>query len=258
MLFGKKLNITEGYVDIHCHILPKVDDGPQNMETSLAMLRCAYENGTRTIVATPHYHPQKVRCSESEIYERFEALRSETLNIYPDMNILLGRELWCDSELVEKKSISGGKLNMCGGDYVLIEFDTGVQYSYLNNMIRQIQNNGIKVILAHIERYGCLFERKDRVEDLKSMGVIIQVNSLSVTGDNGKDIAKYVLKLIRENLVDIIASDAHSDRTRNTNLLKAAKVISKKFSDEVVKELFIDRPQRIIETGTWRKEDGIS
>lgn len=190
----------EGYVDIHSHIIPAVDDGAVDMDTSMEMIRMAYSSGTRIMVATPHYHPRKVLCGESELIEKYNRLKEKVQAEYPAMKICLGRELFCDHKMLEIIDRQEETLKMGDTSQLLIEFEPNVDYGYLLNRIREIQCKGYVPILAHIERYECLLRNEMHVYELKRMNVILQVNAMSVTGSNSKLAQKFVHRMIQERI----------------------------------------------------------
>lgn len=244
---------AEGYVDIHCHVIPCVDDGAKDMGTALAMMNIAKEDGIRTIAATPHYHPDKLKCSEEEVYQRFLEFKKEACKRFPEIELLYGREIYCDFDAVDALSHDDGKMTMCGGRYVLVEFPVTVDYQYMLNLLKKVMMNGHTPVIAHIERYECLLFAMERVGELKSMNMVIQVNAMSVTGGCGRNIQKYINKLLKSGLVDVVASDAHTTQRRCPKVSDAAKYIGKKFGRKTVEQLFIHNPRLIIE-GKYMEE----
>ena len=137
-------------IDVHAHILPGVDDGSENWNESIEMLRMAYEQGIRTIIATPHYHQGQ---DIERLKETTGILRQEAQKLDPEYGIFLGQELM-DSEGILDELRKGRALTMAGSRYVLIEFLPNVSYSRLYQRLRQLQGAGYIPILAHAERYG--------------------------------------------------------------------------------------------------------
>ena len=135
-------------IDVHAHILPGVDDGSENWNESIEMLRMAYEQGIRTIIATPHYHQGQ---DIERLKETTGILRQEAQKLDPEYGIFLGQELM-DSEGILDELRKGRALTMAGSRYVLIEFLPNVSYSRLYQRLRQLQGAGYIPILAHAER----------------------------------------------------------------------------------------------------------
>ena len=244
-MFGRKIP-QDGYIDMHCHIVPGVDDGAKDMETALSMLKIAYEDGIRAMIATPHYHPDKVLVDEALVYESFCTLKDEAEKQFQDMKLYYGREIYCDYDSVDVLCERKLKLTMCDTEYVLVEFPTSVEYQYLQNMVRRLIMSGYIPIIAHIERYECLVSHPERVAELHNMNIVMQVNAVSVMGNMGKEIKKFVKNLLKNNLIDLVASDAHSAGRRTPRLRKAAVYVGRKYGVHTMERLFIDNQRRVI------------
>lgn len=249
-MFGVKIP-KEGYVDMHTHILPAVDDGARDMKMALDMIRIAYEDGIRQIVATPHIHPDKMKYSNEEVYEKFGEFCEEVAKVAPEIKMYYGREYYCDFDAVEgiasyddNGEMSYLTINNTG--YLLVEFDVDVQYMNLKNYLRKLILKGYKPVVAHIERYHCLISHPERVCELDEMNLVLQINAMTITGKNGKEGQKFALKMIKDGLVDIIASDAHTNRNRCPVVYEAAKIVAKKCGKKTMEALFIKNPQHVI------------
>lgn len=253
-MFGVKVPL-EGYIDMHCHIVPGVDDGARDMETAVEMAKMAYSDGIRTIIATPHYHPDKVSLTNEEVFEKFNEFKDRMQQEVPGLTFYFGREIYCDYDAVDTIK-SGGVdplLTMCGTNYVLVEFDVNTNYPYMKNQLKRLLMKGYAPVIAHIERYECLVSHPDLLWELKEMNMILQVNAMSVTGKTGKLTQKFVIKALKDGLVDLVASDAHTTRNRCPKLMEAAKMVGKKCGKGAVDRMFIENPQFIID-GKYMEE----
>lgn len=238
--------IKNGFFDIHSHILYGVDDGPRDKETSLQMIDIAYKDGIRVMMATPHYHPEKCMMGYQSILDKFNEFREEVKAIYPDLELYLGREIYYTSDVLSVYE-SGEQLTMHGSKYMLVEYSPRTDFNYIKTSINNIMQSGLIPLIAHVERYMCIIEDIDRVEELREMGAAIQVNSASILGDAGKEIKKFTKKLLKDQLVDVVATDAHSAGTRSPKLEKCASYLTRKYGQEYTEDLLIYNPQRIIE-----------
>ena len=173
------------FTDIHCHVVPFVDDGADSMETSQAMIRMAYESGTRRIIATPHYGTRRAKASTGRMLKRFKMLEEWVDSTYPDMEIYLGQELSYHYG-IEEEIRRGRALTMADSQYALIEFKPGDEYSRIRQGLEAVQMGGYRPILAHAERCDVLAGNVDYVEELVHMGIYVQVNASSITGKNDK------------------------------------------------------------------------
>ncbi|MGN0424705.1 MAG: CpsB/CapC family capsule biosynthesis tyrosine phosphatase [Acetatifactor sp.] len=224
-------------VDVHSHILPALDDGSKSMEESLEMLRIAYDEGIRTMIATPHNMPGKGCPDREKVEKRLSDLRTAAASAGIRMKILLGTEYFYRSDLLEEFE-EGRVITMNDTRYVLIEFDLGVNRTYAKNAVREIMALDYRPVIAHVERYPALMERKaEAVKELRAMGALIQVNSGSVIGNIGFKVKQSVKYLLQNGLVDLIGSDAHSSRHRAPRMKECAKYLRKKYNEDYCEHL---------------------
>ena len=228
-------------VDIHCHILPGVDDGAPDMETSRAMIRDAYEQGVRYIIATPHYRPEMFEPSMKKVIRVYHELRDDAEEV--GIGLRLGCEYYRNEQMIrhlDKKL----RPTMLGSRYVLTEFSTNDSFVTVRNYIYELITKGYRAIVAHVERYSCCQE-PERIQELKKLGAQIQINADSVLGYEGHTIRKFCAGLMKDDLVDFIGSDAHNLEGRKMNLGKCATYVRKKMGQDYAEEIFVDNPRRI-------------
>ena len=174
------------YMDMHTHILPGLDDGSQSMECTKNMLRQAYDEGIRVIVATPHFGIRNTGFRISEAERVLAATQQVADEIVPGMKIVLGNELFYSDGVVE--SLNRGEAKTIGGSrYALVEFSTRDSRDKINKCIRELSWNGYIPLIAHIERYRCLEGDVEAVCELVDQGVVIQVNCRSFLGGSNKE-----------------------------------------------------------------------
>ena len=228
-------------VDIHCHILPGVDDGATDMETSKAMIREAYKQGVRYMIATPHYRPEMFEPSMSKVISVYRKMRTYAAKIGIDLR--LGCEYYRNDQIIYHLD---NKLRptMLGGKYVLTEFSTNDSFITIRNCNYELIVRGYHPIIAHVERYFCCQE-PERIQELKKLGAQIQINADSVLGYEGHTIKKFCAGLMKDDLVDFIGSDAHNLEGRKMNLGKCATYVRKKMGQDYAEEIFVDNPRRI-------------
>ena len=138
--------ICTGFTDIHNHILFGVDDGSPDIDTSLEMLRMAYEDGTRDVILTPHFHPKRGMAHYSQIVEHYEILADAAEREFPDMGVYLGREIYYRSEILDNLDKLDEK-TMCGSDTVLIEFSPNVQAEKVRGAVLDVVMSGYHPIV---------------------------------------------------------------------------------------------------------------
>ena len=241
-----KKGITSGYIDIHSHILAEVDDGSRSMSMSMTMLDIAYKEGIRGIIATPHYHPGKSMITYDKLLEKFGEFKKAAKSIHPDMKLYLGREVFYTSDALEAIE-SGAKLTIENNRYLLVEYSTITDFHYIRASINNIVQAGLIPIIAHIERYECLVKNIEYVEELRDMGAIIQVNAASIIGQGGRGAKSYTKKLLKNQYIDVVATDAHSDGNRAPRINECAAYLVKKYGQEYTEDILIYNPERIIE-----------
>lgn len=232
------------FIDIHCHILPGVDDGASNREETGKMLRVAYEEGIRTIIATPHYH-----CDMDErVWEKRKQALVETQKlageIADDFLILPGSEVFYSLEAVQAL-VDGTVWTLNESRYVLVEFPVYVDFSYIQRALQTLQYQGFHPILAHIERYEALYS-EERVEELISMGVYLQANASSIIGKDGRKVKKFMLHLLKKRLIHLIGTDAHGSEKRRPMMKKCAQYIEKKTDLEYCRAICGENARKII------------
>ena len=224
-------------IDIHSHILPYVDDGSKGKESSIKMLKDLCDIGVTDVFLTPHYRG-KYNLEKDQILEIFNQFKEDAKDV--PINLYIGREINIDNESIEK-FFKGELLSLNGTKYVLIEFHYH-NYFDIVEAVYMLVNKGYIPIVAHPERYEYL-ELED-IEEIKSIGGLIQINASSLIRKFDKGRYKIAKRLIKEDLVDFVASDHHDFRA--LYLADAKKVVEKKFGKDVAEDLFYNNPMKII------------
>ena len=236
-------------IDIHCHILPSVDDGAQSVEESMAMARYAVKDGIHTIIATPHAlggtypnPPEKVKKGVAQLREYFKS-ENIPLSIYPGSEAHLCPDL-------AKCILKGETAFLCENNrYVLVEFPFQSIPQLFLNELDCLRQHDITPVVAHPERNLLLFHKKQILHDLISMGCLIQVNSTSITGGFGKNVMVCAHDILKMGLVHIIASDAHSATHRPPALSQAVKIAEKILENHDEAMAMVDETPKKILTG---------
>lgn len=238
--------ICNGVYDIHCHIMFDVDDGSKNKEQSERMLQIAYEEGIRNIILTPHYNRRYWEVPKETIIEKFHILEQYVNEKYDDMTLYLGNEIFWGGDTLE--DLKNRQIcTMSGSRYVLVEFMTNIPYLKIKKAVEALIQEDYIPILAHVERYECIFEEPALAEELIEMGAYCQVNAESVTGDRGYKVKKVVKGLLKNDCVHFIATDAHRDDKRQPFIKNAYVYVAKKFGQDTADRIFKENPRRVIE-----------
>lgn len=218
-------------IDIHTHILPNVDDGSKDLETSILMIEREIEQGVTDIVLTPHVQSTVTKANTAKRKRQFEVLKEEVSKRGLHVNLHLGAEIMYHSHIdTNYEKYKFGKNN-----YVLIEFSTKAE-TPIEDICYDVMAMGYQVIVAHVERYNYL--KIEDIKKIKQTGALIQTNASAILNVDKLANKKTVKKLIKENLIDIIATDTHNMDKRPPNLLEARKVLKKHYDEDVLDVLF--------------------
>ena len=235
-----------GMFDIHNHILYGVDDGSKTFDMTKAMLKIAYNEGTRGIILTPHHNPYRWKNEVNTLRERYEEIKQYCLEKYSDLKIYLGNEIYYFEDAFSDID-EGRALTMADSKYVLIEFIPSTEYDDIKHAVMDVQQSGYYPIIAHVERYECLLKKPAYIEELKELGAFIQVNASGVMGERSRLEKKFIKGLLKKGEVDFVATDAHRDNTRQPYMKKCSEYLEKKFGQEYTKQMLIDNPRAVIE-----------
>lgn len=230
------------HVDIHCHILPGLDDGAPEMETSIEMARMAREDGTSHIVATPHanfqfaYDPPKIAALRQQLQEAVGAT--------PE--ILVGCDFHLSYENVQDAVAHPRKYAINGTQYQLVEFAESFQVAAMEGVLTQLLQAGIIPVLTHPERNPVFQQHAEVAYQYAQLGCVVQITAGSLTGDFGKTAARAALDLLHRDLVHVIASDGHSTTRRLPCLSAAAAVVAEHKTRAIAEALAGENPAAII------------
>ena len=203
--------------DIHCHILPGVDDGSKSMDMSLDMLQIAYEEGTRQIVLTPHYMIGRNHYQPKDLDVKFEELKAKSEELYPDLTLYLGNEILWEEGVVDLLK-SGEIHTMNGTKYVLVEYNVQAPFRHILSSIQDLAEARYWPIIAHVERYQCLVKRMDRIEEMISNRALLQMNISSVEGGFLNESKRWCRKLVKEGYITFFGTDAHNVDSRGPHV----------------------------------------
>lgn len=234
------------FFDLHCHMLCGVDDGAPDRETMFAMLEAAYADGTRAICLTPHFSPYLFGETYEQSEVTFAELQAYVAERHPDMYLFLGHELGYHNGCLPALE-EGRCRTIAGSRYVLVDFPEKVNFFELSNAMNKLRSVGYHTILAHTERYRCLFQHFKWIEEYVSEGGIVQINASSVTGSWGTLAKMQWKKLIKEDLVHIISTDGHNLTTRPPKFSVCMDYLRKHCDPETIEMLTWENAWRVVE-----------
>lgn len=234
------------YFDMHTHILPEIDDGPGNLEETVRMLQLALKQGIRTIIATPHYIAGGDNVPVSKLSLVRDQVQEEAIKLDKDFRILLGNELYYSDSIIDALK-NKEALTLAESRYVLVEFSVRDTYERIFRGMGDLVRYGYAPILAHVERYRCLYKREDCIRELIELGCYIQMNSCSLVGGIFDLKANINRKLLCQGMVHLVASDCHDDNTRIPFMNTVIGVLRKKCNESLIERIFYQNPQSILE-----------
>ena len=230
-------------IDVHCHILPGLDDGPENIETSLAMAESAIADGITHVVATPHSSNQYFFD-----YARVQALREELQEKISDKLILAtGCDFHLNPENLDALREDAPRFCINQRDYLLVEFNEYSIPPAMDQTLHEIQLLGLRPVITHPERNAILRLQTGRLAKWVRLGCFIQVTAGSITGVFGPGAQKDSLRWVANGLVHIVASDAHNTRGRPLKLQPAFDVVCEQFGEDKARALFVENPMAAFE-----------
>lgn len=235
----------DGFVDLHSHILPSLDDGARDMKKTREMLQIAYEEGIREIIATPHFFASRKSASVEQIKETISRVQEEMEDWGFSIKIYPGNEIYYRSEVAELLE-EGQICTLADSRYVLVEFDPVTEYSYLRDGILKLDSYGYVPILAHTERYECLFEKKERLTRVKDHGGLIQVNASSFQGGMFDEMAKRSRYIMKNGLLDFVGTDAHSTGKRSPRMKETVTYLYKKLGKKEAEKILFKNPKAVL------------
>ncbi len=234
-------------VDIHCHILPGFDDGADNFEEALRMARIAAGGGTKAMIVTPHSNiPDSYQNYLDKSYvDTFKELKSKIKEQRIPIEIYPGHEIFATDDIIEpikRKRL----LTLCGSDYPLVEFGFRERSESVYQKLQILVAEGLTPIIAHPERYAFVFENGSAPLILKKMGCLLQVNKGSLKNKFGANAYDVSQALIRREVADFVASDAHSPYMRTPYLADAHEIICELHSEQYADLLLSINPGKVL------------
>lgn len=213
-------------VDIHSHILPGLDDGSVDLDTTIRMLQNAERCGTKAIIATPHYYRGYFENEYSEVVRLVELLKGDIASRGMDMDIYPGQEVFLDKHTVEMYK-NGCIRGLNGSRYLLVEMPMQDYEASLLDIVYELRLLGVVPVIAHPERYTYIIDNRAVINSFVEEGCLFQINTGSVTGIFGKPVQKTAKVLIENGLCNFVASDAHTNHKRCTGLSDAFEIVRK-------------------------------
>lgn len=232
------IDLSVLHTDIHSHLIPGIDDGSPDMDTSLALLKELEMLGYKKIITTPHIKTEYFQNDVTKLDDLCERLRRAARFEGIKLDIEVGAEHLLDEGVNQR--IKNGQFKTFGDNYLLVELPFMFPPFGLDGYIFELQLAGYKLILAHPERYLYWLNDFNQFIRLKDSGVLFQVNIISLGNYYGKDVYNLAKKLIDNNMVELLGTDTHSakhiEAVRKScsssllkKLLESGRIINKEF-----------------------------
>lgn len=225
-------------VDVHCHILPGLDDGPDSIEESLAMAEAAITDGITHVVATPHCN------SEYPFdYAYVQRLRERLQGEVGDrLRLATGCDFHLNPENLNALRADASQFCINQHDYLLVEFNEISIPPSMDDTLHNLQLQGLRPVITHPERNAILRRQPERLTQWVRLGCVVQVTAGSITGTFGPRAQEDSMCWIAKGIVHIVASDAHNTKRRPLRLQPAYKAVSEQFGATKAQALFVDNP----------------
>ena len=197
--------------DMHSHLIPNIDDGSPDIETSLQLIRGMMDLGYKKLITTPHVMWDMYRNDRQIILDGLDQLRAATKMEGLDIEINAAAEYFLD-EHVEELIKNKEPLLAISGNMILVEFSMAHPPMNLKDILFELQMNGYQPVIAHPERYIYLGNNKDFYDELKNIGCLFQLNLLSLSSHYGKPVHELAQYLIKKEYYDLVGTDLHHIR----------------------------------------------
>lgn len=233
-------------IDLHCHIIPGVDDGAEDLYTALAMARLAYDEGTRVIAATSHFNrpDQPPELMPQDLLAGLRRFKSELAATGCPLKLVQGMELFAGPNI--SSLLDGGDyLTINGTRYLLTEFFFDERSRFMDRCLREIEDHGLIPIVAHPERYEAIQRRPGILGEWFSRGYMIQLNKGSILGELGENAEDTAWWTLEHGFAHIVASDAHSEEERNPGMRMLSEVLGEELDPRYANLLLEENPRHL-------------
>ncbi|MDX1727340.1 MAG: CpsB/CapC family capsule biosynthesis tyrosine phosphatase [Pseudoalteromonas tetraodonis] len=236
-------------IDIHTHILPGIDDGAKDLTESLALLKLAENDGITHMVATPHIHVGRFNNATAQIKNDLESLKQEAHKEGINVKLAAAAEVRLDIELMAM--VMANKLPFIGKiadkNVLLLELPHSHMPQGYDKFIQWLAKKNIRVIIPHPERNRDIQSNLYYIQHLNQLGCDFQLTASSIEGEWGESAQAISLQMLKDGLVNYVASDAHSVKRRPPILSQARKTVAQLLGEEQATTLFVTNPLQLTE-----------
>jgi len=234
-------------IDIHCHLLPGIDDGAANMSDALALLRIAQKDGIKRMVLTPHLHLGRYDNSKALIERQFQSFKDAIADEAITIELAVAAEVRFDSEIItllknEQLPLLG---TVDGQQFMLLELPHADIPMGCHELVKYLIRHQVIPVIAHPERNRELLKSPNKIHALADLGCWFQLTAGSIVGSFGEGCQALSESLLQQGLVQVVASDAHNAQYRPPLLSAARARVAELMGEKVAQMLFWDNPYRI-------------
>jgi len=233
------------FIDLHCHLLPGVDDGPPTMDAAVALCKSMADQGVGTATATPHQSDHWPDNTVERIRAGVADLRAELARLAVPLDVLPGADIRVDADFMSRWK-QGRLMSMADkGSAVLLELPDDVLLP-LSDLSFRLRLLGVVPVLTHPERCRPLLKRTEELADWVSQGLVLQITTGSLLGEFGRAAEAAAVELVEAGWVGLFASDAHGADRRAPNHRAAFDRITEIWGGEAARKLMIDNPAELL------------
>ena len=233
-------------IDLHCHLLPGIDDGASNLDTSLAMARIAASEGIGTVACTPHILPGVYNNRGPAVRQAVASLRAKLLEAGITLRLVTGADVHIGPDLAERLE-DGRALTLNDSRYLLLELPHHTFPRRLDSLIFGLQAAGYVPILTHPERLDWVADHYDVIQRLTFKSVLMQITAGSLLGGFGRQTRYWAERMLDDGLCHVLATDAHDTKQRGPRLALARELVAQKLGEDEAINVVLRRPQGILE-----------
>jgi protein-tyrosine phosphatase len=234
-------------IDLHCHLLPGIDDGPDTLEQSLALCRIAVKEGTTHAIVTPHIHPGRWENSRQSIQQAFNALRAQLDEHGIALQLGFAGEVRLSDQVLQQVMAQDipfyGEVD--GYHIMLLEFPHGHIIPGSDKLVQWLLKRGIRPLIAHPERNKQVMKNLQQLRPFLDAGCWLQVTAGAITGSFGERAQDIARQLLDDDAVTVVASDGHNSGARPPVLKQAFEYIASEYGQARAQRLLQETPARI-------------
>lgn len=233
-----------GYIDLHCHFVPGIDDGARTAEEGVALLQALHQAGFEQAIATPHMRPGLFDNTATEISAAYDEMLPFVTSATGVPKTALSSEHYFNDAVYER-ILAGSGLPYPGGRAVLLEFYEIDFLPVIAQRLYDLRCRRLTPVIAHPERYRCFWKSRTRLEELVQTGTVALLDTAALVGKYGKEPQKCARKLLDEGLYQAACSDAHRPADVD-EVLAGMKYIRKRHGEDEIERLFREGPAEIL------------